>query len=171
VLFGLFVSIYNKLQRFKNAINANLGQIRVSMKKRFDMIEQLLNTVKGYIKHERELFERIAFLRTGVSEADSSELEDLNRESQRIISSLIAVAEAYPELKASETVIKLMDAIMDVEDEIARNRYTYNNIVQEYNTMQDTIPSNIVAGLIGSEKQTYLRFEEDISKAPDISVK
>jgi LemA protein len=135
------------------------------------MIEQLLNTVKGYIKHERELFERIAFLRTGISEADSGELEDLNRESQRIISNLIAVAEAYPELKASETVMKLMDAIMDVEDEIARNRYTYNNIVQEYNTMQDTIPSNIVAGLIGSEKQTYLRFEEDISKAPDISVK
>jgi LemA protein len=84
---------------------------------------------------------------------------------------LIAVAEAYPELKASETVTKLMDSIVDVEDEIARHRYTYNNVVQEYNTMQDTIPSNLVAKIIGANKQTYLQFEEEIIRAPDVSVK
>lgn len=171
ILVGLFINIYNKLQRFKNAVDATLGQILVSMKKRLDMIEQLLGAVKGYIKHERELFESIAKLRTDFLQGESVELEEINRESRRIVRSLIAVAEAYPELKASETVTKLMNSIVDVEDEIARHRYTYNNVVQEYNTLQDTIPSNLVAEIIGTQKQTYLQFEEEINRAPDISVK
>jgi len=162
----LFVSLYNKIQRFGNAVDATLGQIRVSMKKRLDMIEQLIGAVKGYTKHERELFESIAKLRANVSNASSGELEDINRESRSILSNLIAVAEAYPELKASETISKLMDAVVDVEDEIARHRYTYNNVVQEYNTLQDTIPSNIISKFLGLSKREYLQFEEDISKAP-----
>lgn len=140
------------------------------MKKRLDMIEQLIGAVKGYTKHERELFESIAKLRAGVSNARSGELEDINKESQRILSNLIAVAEAYPELKASENFSKLMDATVDVEDEIARHRYTYNNVVQEYNTLQDTIPSNIISKFLGLSKREYLQFEEDIRKAPDLSV-
>jgi LemA protein len=171
LLVGLFINLYNKLQRFKNAVDATLGQIRVSMKKRLDMIEQLLGAVKGYSKHERELFESIAKLRASVLQGESVALEEINRESRRIVRTLIAIAEAYPELKASETVTKLMDSIVDVEDEIARHRYTYNNVVQEYNTMQDTIPSNLVGKIIGANKQTYLQFEEEISRAPDVSVK
>lgn len=162
---------YNKIIKFKNAAEANLGQIRVAMKKRLDMIEQLLGAVKGYVQHERELFENIAKLRTGISNADSGNLNDIDRQSRSIMGNLIAVAEAYPDLKASENVSKLMDAVVDVEDEIARHRYTFNNIVQSYNTMQDTIPSNIVAGLTNAKKLGYLEFEEGISRAPDMSVK
>lgn len=162
----IFIILYNKIQRFGNAVDATLGQIRVSMKKRIDMIEQLIGAVKGYTKHERELFESIAKLRASISYASSGELEDINRESRNILSNLIAVAEAYPELKASENINKLMDAVVDVEDEIARHRYTYNNVVQEYNTLQDTIPSNIISNFLGLSKREYLQFEEDISKAP-----
>ena len=73
-------------------------------------------------------------------------------------------------MKASETTQKLMEAVIDVEDEIARHRYTFNNIVQQYNTMQDTIPSSLLAGYAGASKMGYLEFEEKIENPPDISV-
>jgi len=163
------VYLFNRLYRFRNAADANIGQIQVAMKKRLDMIEQLLGAVKGYVRHEREVFETVASMRAKVFGAGAQGLEEIDRESRGIAVSIMAVAEAYPELKANETVVKLMDAIVSVEDEIARHRYTYNNIVQELNTMMDTIPSNFVARSAGLGKLDYLRFEEEIEKRPDIT--
>jgi LemA protein len=165
------VSIYNRLAKYRNAADANLGQIKVALKKRLDMIEQLLGAVKGYVAHEREVFESIAKLRAGVTDADPGNVNEIDKQSRAIVSNLLAVAEAYPELKASENVKDLMEAIVDVEDEIARHRYTYNNVVQEYNTMRDTIPSNIVAAATGAEKLPYLEFEGEIERRPDVTVK
>ena len=164
------VMIYNRLAKYRNAADANMGQIKVALKKRLDMVEQLLGAVKGYVAHEREVFESIAKLRAGVTDADPGSVNEIDRESRAIVNNLLAVAEAYPELKASENVKDLMEAIVDVEDEIARHRYTYNNVVQEYNTMQDTIPSNIVAGATGAKKLSYLEFEGEIERRPDVSV-
>jgi len=169
LIYG-FISIYNDFKKYRNAAEATLGQIKVAMKKRLDMIEQLLGAVKGYVKHERELFENIAKLRSGIDSAAPRELGNIEEESRTITSSLLAVAEAYPDLKASETTQKLMEAIIDVEDEIARHRYTYNNIVQRYNTMQETIPSSLIAGYAGAAKIDYLEFNEKIENPPDISV-
>jgi LemA protein len=84
------------------------------------------------------------------------------------MANIVAIAEAYPDLKASVTVTKLMDAVVSVEDEIARQRYTYNNVVQEFNTMVDTIPSNVVAGILGLKKLEYLQFGEEVEKAPEV---
>ena len=94
-----FVNMYNDFKRYKNAADATLGQIRVSMKKRFDLIEQLLGAVKGYVKHERELFESIAKLRAGVDSKAVDSLGGLETESRTITGSLLAVAEAYPDLR------------------------------------------------------------------------
>jgi len=164
------VNVYNRLVKYRNAADANMGQIKVALKKRLDMVEQLLGAVKGYVKHEREIFESIARLRAGVGDAGASGLNDIDKESRAIVNNLLAVAEAYPDLKASENVAKLMEAIVDVEDEIARQRYTYNNVVQEFNTMVDVFPSNIVAGAMKAAKLSYLEFEAAIQKAPDVSV-
>ncbi len=169
VLVWLFVSSYNRLFRFRNAAEAELGQIRVAMKKRFDMIEQLLGAVKGYTKFEREVFEKVAALRAQVLNAGPANLADIQRESANLFGSIRAVAEAYPDLKASETVKKLMDAIVGLEDEIGRQRYTYNNVVQEFNTMVDTIPTNIVAGVLGLTKLEYLKFGDEIETPPKAS--
>lgn len=165
-----FVNIYNDFKKYRNAADATLGQIKVAMKKRFDMVEQLLGAVKGYVKHERELFESIAKLRAGIDSSEIGNLGELETQSRTITGSLLAVAEAYPDLKASETVQNLMEAVVEVEDEIARHRYTFNNVVQEYNTMQDTIPSSLIAGSAGASKLGYLEFEEKIESPPDISV-
>jgi LemA protein len=169
IIFG-FISIYNNFKKYKNAAEATMGQTKVAMKKRLDMIEQLLGAVKGYVKHEREIFENIAKLRQGIDTAEPSKLGEIEQQSRTITSSLLAVAEAYPDLKASETTQKLMEAVIDVEDEIARHRYTFNNIVQQYNTMQDTIPSSLIAGYAGASKMGYLEFDERIENPPDISV-
>ncbi|MDP2901388.1 MAG: LemA family protein [Candidatus Bathyarchaeota archaeon] len=169
VLVWLFVSSYNRLFRFRNAAEAELGQIRVAMKKRFDMIEQLLGAVKGYTKFEREVFEKVAALRAQVLNAGPANLADIQRESANLFGSIRAVAEAYPDLKASETVKKLMEAIIGLEDEIGRQRYTYNNVVQEFNTMVDTIPTNIVAGVLGLTKLEYLKFGDEIETPPKAS--
>ncbi len=165
-----FVNIFNDFKKYKNAAEATMGQIKVAMKKRLDMIEQLLGAVKGYVKHERTIFENIAKLRQGIDTADPGKLGNIEQESRTITGSLLAVAEAYPDLKASESTQKLMEAVIDVEDEIARHRYTFNNIVQQYNTMQDTIPSSLLAGYAGASKMGYLEFEEKIENPPDISV-
>jgi LemA protein len=158
VVVVVYIYFYNRLQRFRNAAEAELGQIRVAMKKRLDMIEQLLGAVQ----------EKVAALRAGVLGAKPEELAKIESESRSLLGTIRAVAEAYPDLKASVTVMKLMEAIVSVEDEIARQRYTYNNVVQELNTMIDTIPSNVVAGMSGIRKQEYLRWGDEIETAPKL---
>ncbi|MDD1717148.1 MAG: LemA family protein, partial [Methanoregulaceae archaeon] len=90
------------------------------------------------------------------------------RESRSLFGRLIAVAENYPELKTNTTVLNLQDSIRSIEEEIARQRYTYNNISQQYNILVDTIPSNFVAGILHLTKLEYLQFEEEIAKPPKI---
>ena len=169
-LIGVYLAyLFNRLVRFRNAADANIGQVRVAMKKRLDMIEELLGSVKGYVRHERGVFETVTSMRAKVFEAGAQGLSEIDRESRSITGGIVAVAEAYPELKANETVMKLMDAIVSVEDEIARHRYTYNNVVQTFNTMVDSIPSNVVARSAAMDKLEYLQFEEEVASRPDIT--
>ncbi|NYT02757.1 MAG: LemA family protein [Methanosarcinales archaeon] len=156
-----FVSIFNRLQRLRNGSQATLSQIRVAMKKRLDMIEQLVDSVKSYARFERNTLEDITRLRTTLEDAGPGELGRINGASQGLLGSVQAVAESYPNLKTSEAVTSTMAAIRDVEDEIARQRYTYNNIIQEFNTLLDTFPSGMVASTSGLGKLDYLNFEED----------
>jgi LemA protein len=161
VLAFYFVSVYNRLHSLRNGAEATLSQIRVAMKKRLDMVEQLVDSVKSYARFERETLEKITSLRTGLGSADPDELSRINATSRGLVADIRAVAESYPQLKTSETVTIIMNAIRDVEDEIARHRYTYNNIVQEFNTKLDTLPSSFVASSAGMRKMEYLSFEED----------
>ena len=171
VLIGLIlwvVGIYNRFVSLRNSSDATLGQIRVAMKKRLDMIDQLLGAVKSYAKFEKETLERVTAMRASVATAGPGDLNKVEAESRSIFGRLLAVAENYPDLKTSGTVMSLMDSVKNLEDEIARQRYTYNNISQEFNTMIDTIPSNFVAKLMGLIKLEYLQFEEAIKTPPKI---
>ncbi len=165
-----FFSTYNRFRSLKNAGDATLAQVRVAMKKRLDMIEQLVEAAKGYAKFERETIEKITSMRTGVERAGASELRQIDSASRGLLGSIVAVAESYPALKTSETVTATMSAIKDVEDEIARHRYTYNNIIQEYNTMLDTVPSNFVGRSAGLWKKEYLDLYEEELKRPVVSL-
>jgi LemA protein len=163
-----FVGSYNRFMSLRNASESTLGQIKVAMKKRLDMIEQLLGAVKSYAKFEQETLTKITSMRTAVAKGGVGDVNAIDKESRALIGSLYAVAEAYPNLKTSETVTSLMTSINGMETEIGRQRYTYNNIAQQLNTMVDTIPSNFVAMIAGIRKLDYLEFEEEIKKAPKI---
>ncbi len=172
VLIGLviwFVLLYNRFYALKNSYEATLGQIKVALKKRLDMIDQLLGAVKSYAAFEKETLERVTALRVSVGSAEPTQIAELEAESRTILGRLLAVMENYPDLKTQATVSDLMNAVKGVEDEIARQRYTCNNIAEQFNTMVDTIPSNIVARLCGFAKLKYLEFEEEIAKRPTIS--
>jgi len=171
VIIGLViwaVGIYNRFYSLKNSSEATLGQIRVAMKKRLDMIDQLLGAVKSYAKFEQETLTKVTAMRAAVATAGPGDLNKVEAESRSIFGRLLAVAENYPDLKTSGTVTTLMDSVKSLEDEISRQRYTYNNISQEFNTMMDTIPSNIIGHMIHLNKLEYLQFEEAIATAPKI---
>lgn len=163
-----FILIYNKFQRLKNGSEAGISQIKVALKKRLDLISQLVEIVKSYAKFERQVFENITKLRSSIGNIKTpGDINKLNSDSKRILNNLIAVVESYPDLKASDNVKDLMNVITDVEDEIARQRYTYNNIVQDFNTRVSSVPSNLIAKIFSFEKIGYLEFEEDVNKRPE----
>jgi len=168
ILVAWLAGIYNQFYRLKNASEATLGQIRVAMKKRLDMIEQLLGAVKSYAKFEKETLTKITEMRASVLKGTPAELNNVERDSRALLGTLIATAEAYPDLKTSNTVTSLMDSVKGIEEEIARQRYTYNNIVQQFNTMLDTLPSRLIGHLMGLLKLDYLQFEEAIAQPPKI---
>ncbi len=163
------VGIYNRFFSLKNSAEATVGQVKVAMKKRLDMIEQLLGAVKSYAAFEKETLTDVTAMRARIGSAGPGDLNELERESRSVLGRLLAVAENYPDLKTSQTVQNLMGAVQGVEDEIARHRYTYNNIAQQYNTMTDTVPSNLVARVMGFQKLEYLEFGEEIERVPTIA--
>jgi len=168
-IVAVAIGIYNRFFSLKNSADATVGQVKVAMKKRLDMIEQLLGAVKSYAAFEKDTLTGVTAMRARIGSAGPGDLNELERESRSVLGRLIAVAENYPNLKTSQTVQDLMGAVKGIEDEIARHRYTYNNIAQQYNTMTDTIPSNLVASVMGFKKLEYLEFGEDIERVPTIA--
>ncbi|WP_456397278.1 LemA family protein [Desulfurobacterium sp.] len=162
------ISTYNRFQVLRNGAEATLGQIKVALKKRLDMISQLVNTVKSHARFEKETFEKVAALRSGIAKAETpEEISEIEKETRRLMGVINVAVESYPELKTSSIVLELTQAIQDMENEIARHRYTYNNIAQELNTKIDMFPSNLVAAMFGFKKLSYLEFGEEINKTPD----
>ncbi len=161
-LFAIYlITTYNRMQSLKNGASATLSQIRVAMKKRLDMVEQLVELAKGYAHFEQETMERIAGMRSGLTAASPPDIKKIDSGSKSLLAEIRATAESYPALKTSDAVLKTMNAVSEMEDEISRHRYTYNNIIQELNTMTDTLPSSFIANMARIDKQEYLSFEED----------
>ena len=169
-VFGaIMILLYNRFKQLKNASEATLNQIKVALKKRLDMISQLIESVKSYAKFEKKLLEKITKMRMGIDNVTKAEeIRKIDEESKKFLGTIKVTVENYPDLKTSKTVKELMKAVKEIEDEIARHRYTYNNIIQEYNTKIDTFPSNLVARAFGFRKMSYLEFGKEIRKRPKL---
>jgi LemA protein len=165
-ILPFIIRTYNDFYSLRNSSEATLRQIQVAMKLRLDMIEQLLTSVRNYSNFERDVFFKVTTMRSTVGTAGAGTLDEIDRDSQILFGQLLAVAENYPDLKASSTVLYLMNNITRVEQEIASHRYEYNNISRQFNTLVDTIPSNIIAKLLGFEKMEYLQFSDHINEIP-----
>ena len=161
VLAAFCIRSYNNFVKLRNRIEESLAQLDVTLKKRFDLIPNLVETVKGYAAHEKETLEGVINARN--SGLNASTLEDKDLQSKNLtsdISHLFAVAENYPELKANENFMSLQNSLMKIEDEILMCRKYYNAVVKHFNTATETFPSNIIASIFHFTRQTYLSVEE-----------
>lgn len=150
------VLVYNGLIRARNTIDNAWAQIDVQLKKRADLIPNLVETVKGYAKHEREVFEKVTQARASMLKAQS--IGDKAKASNMLtgaLKSLFAIAEAYPQLRASENFKALQEELSDVEGKIAYARQFYNESVLDYNNSIQVFPNNVLAEPLGFAKREF----------------
>ena len=164
ILFLVFT--YNKLVRLRNQIDASWSQIDVQLRRRYDLIPNLVETVKGYAAHERETFENVTRARQQAIAAEGIENQ---AQAENMLTSalrqLLAVAEAYPDLKANQNFLALQEELTATEGRIAFSRQFYNDRVLVYDNALEQFPSNTVAGLFNFEPRPYFEAEE-VSRQP-----
>jgi LemA protein len=155
------VVIYNGLITLKNRVDEAWSDIDVQLKRRHDLIPNLVNTVKGYATHERELFEKVTEARTAAMGAQNpADKEKAENALSGTLKSLFAVAEAYPDLKANQNFLELQKELTDTEDKIQASRRFYNGNVRDFNTKIEVFPSNIVAGMLHFTKRDFFQMDE-----------
>jgi len=170
LLFLYFVGTYNALVILKTRIKEAFSGIDVQLKRRADLIPNLVETVKGYVKHERELFENVTKARAALMKAETpKEKAQADNILTGALKSLFAVAEAYPQLQASQNFQELQRQLEDTEDKIAYSRQFYNSNVLEYNTKVRTFPSNLIANMFGFKEEEFFEAKEEERKTPKVS--
>ena len=171
VVIGIFIAgVYNSLIGLRNRVKDQWAQIDVQLKRRFDLIPNLVETVKGYAKHESETLENVIQARNTFLSATTPEEEmKANGELTNAISKLFALAESYPALKANTNFMSLQSELSETENKIAAARQFYNDTVLLYNNKVQMFPSNIVAGLFKFKEEVF--YEVDETERQNVSVK
>ena len=170
VLAVILVVMYNGLIRSKIRVDEAWSDIDVQLKRRYDLIPNLIETVKGYAKHEKEIFEKVTELRTQAMSGGS--LEERGKTENMLtdtLKSLFAVAENYPDLKANENFLELQRELTDTEDKIQASRRFYNGNVRDFNTKIAVFPTNMMAGMLGFSAREF--FQADEAEKEPVAVK
>lgn len=160
ILWLIFV--YNSLILSRNRTDEAWSDIDVQLKRRYDLIPNLINTVKGYAAHESRVFEKVTEARTAaMSTKDPKDKLAAENVLSGALKSLFAVAEAYPELKANENFLKLQDELSDTENKIQAARRFYNGNVRDFNTKLQVFPTNIIASALGFKSRSFFEIESE----------
>lgn len=160
------VSIYNKLVKFRTMVQEAWSSIDVMLKKRHDLIPNLVETVKGYAAHERETFDSVTRARAAAINANSiQEKEAAEKNLDQAMMNLNAVAEQYPDLKANASFLQLQGELSSLEGDIEKSRRYYNGTVRENNILVDTFPSNILANMFKFTKASFFELENIAERA------
>ncbi|MBU4030624.1 LemA family protein [Patescibacteria group bacterium] len=161
------IAIYNGLIKMKNRTDEAWSDIDVQLKRRYDLIPNLIETVKGYATHEKELFEKVTQARTAAMGAENP---NEKAEKENILSgtlkSLFAVSENYPDLKANENFLELQRELTDTEDKIQASRRFYNGNVRDINIKIQQFPNNLIAGALGFKKRDFFETENEAEREP-----
>ena len=169
VLAGYIIGIYNKLVNARNKVENQFSQVDIQLKRRADLIPNLVETVKGYAKHEEETFTKVIEARNKAVNAGSvNDKIEANNELTGALNKLFALAESYPELKANENFLSLQNDLKDTEDKITYARQFYNDSAMHFNNLVEMFPSNIIAGMFGFKKFEYFKIEEKEKEAPKV---
>lgn len=163
VLLVLYViSIYNSLVGLRQKVKNGWSQIDVQLQRRFDLIPNLVETVKGYMSHESDVLTKVAELRTSWANASTvSEKSKLDGELSGALKTIMAVAESYPDLKANSNFAQLQEELQNTENKIAFSRQFYNDIATKYNTRLQVVPSNIIASMFHFEPEQLFEAESN----------
>ena len=155
------VATYNRLVRYRNQIDNAWSQIDVQLRRRYDLIPNLVNTVKGYAAHEKQLFENVAAARSaGIAAKGPAEQAQAENQITQALRQLFAVVENYPQLKANENFLALQEELTGTEGKIAFARQFYNDQVLVYNNLIQQVPTNIVAGIGNFSLREFFEVEE-----------
>ena len=166
---GTFVSSYNNMVTMKENIGAAWAQVDNQLKRRNDLIPNLVNTVKGFAAHEKEIFQSIAEARSRMAGAGSiGEKIEASRQMDSALARLLVVVENYPNLKADQSFNRLMDELSGTENRISVERLRYNRVVQDYNTLIKRFPGRFFAGIYGFEPATYYEVPEKEKALPRV---
>ena len=161
------IFIYNRLVKLRNTVRSSWSDIDVQLKKRFNLLPSLVEIVKGYAKHEREVLEKVTQARSQAMQAgtpgEAARSENMLRDT---LKSLFAVAEAYPDLKANQNFMELQKQFEEIEDDIESARRYYNAVVRDYNTSTETFPAVLIAGMFGFKAAEFFELEEPEARKP-----
>lgn len=164
------IAVYNSLVGTRNKVKNSWAQIDVQLKRRFDLIPNIVNTVKGYAAHEKDTLESVVQARNKfVSASTPEERIDANNELTQTLNRLMVVVEQYPELKANQGFIQLQQELSNTEDKIGFSRQFYNDMVMRYNTSIQRFPRNIIANMFNFREEPFFEVEEEGRQAPTVS--
>ncbi len=180
ILFA--IGIYNSLINLRNRVKNAFAQIDVQLTRRYDLIPNLIEAVKGYMKHERETLEAVIDARnTAVSSLDAAKLDPSNAAAIKELGAsegalgaalgrLFALSEAYPDLKANQNMMQLQEELTSTENKVAFSRQAFNDAVLSYNNKAENFPNNIIAGMFNFELASFLEIDSDEKReVPDVS--
>ncbi|MBN1332317.1 MAG: LemA family protein [Synergistales bacterium] len=170
LLAFIFVGIYNRMIRMRNLVDEGWSGIDVQLKRRSNLVINIVETVKGYASHEKEVFSRVTEARSRVAQAGTVE-ERASAENvlTGALKTLFAVAENYPELKANQNFLQLQQTLSDLENEIQMARRYYNGSVRDYNNTIQVFPNSIIASMFNFDRREYFEAEEEAREVPRVS--
>jgi LemA protein len=167
--FSYFVGVYNSLVKMDAGVKASWAQVENQLQRRMDLIPNYVETVKGYAKHEREVFIEVTNARSKVAGAVNPEQKiESNNQLTAALGRLLLVVERYPDLKANQNFIRLQDELAGTENRIAVERMRYNEAVKEYDIYRRRFPQNIVAGMFGFTKVPYFEAPAEAKQPPKV---
>ncbi len=169
-LVGAGVVIYNRLVQSRNRVDTAWSDIDVQLQRRYDLIPNLVKAVDQYASYERATLEALTELRAqAMRRTEVAERGEVEEEISAGVSRLLAVAEAYPDLKANENFLGLQKELVETEDYLQFARRYYNGSVRDFNTLTETVPSNIVAGIFGFEQRSFFqKAADDVANVPPV---
>lgn len=166
VLF--LISTYNSLVKYRNWVKESWSQIDVQLKRRHDLIPNLVNTVKGYAAHEKETLEKVIQARNQLVSGTPQERIEADNQIQGALKSIFALSESYPDLKANQNFLNLQEELTSSENKVAYSRQLYNKTVADYNIKRESFPTNIIAGMFNFEHEDQLTIPEEEREVPNV---
>lgn len=166
----VFIIYFNKFVILGNRIDNSLSQIDVQLRKRADLVPNLMNTVKGYMKHEKEIFKQLTDARKAIMTAgDITGRVKAGNKLQAALKTIFAIAESTPQLKANENFLQLQEELSSIEDKVAYSRQFYNDNILDFNNSTKTFPGNFFASIFSVKEREYLQIPEEARAVPRVS--